>query len=94
MRFALKLTGALAAGLILASIPATASETRGSEWTTPGWYVVEYQSGVSRDVIRAGPFRDGLDCAAFRQREFPMALRGHPEMDNLDCRQLLSRPGA
>lgn len=61
-------------------------------WTAPGWYVLEHPGGDSRPAIRAGPFRDQPTCAAFRSSEFPKAPRGHPEMDNLDCRQLLSRP--
>lgn len=88
--------------VIIISSPAVASQgqsdrndstqRQASDWTTPGWYVVEYQSDGSRDAIRSGPFQDRSTCASFRRREFFTVPRGHPELDTLGCRQLLSRP--
>lgn len=92
MLSALTLTSALAAGLMLPLVHAAAFQTQASEWTTAGWYVVEYSGRGSAGAIRAGPFRDPPACESVRERQFPMALRGHPELGSFECRQLRSPP--
>lgn len=88
---ALTLTSGLTAGLMLPLVHTAAFQTQASGWTTAGWYVVEYIGGPA-GAIRAGPFRDRPACQSLRERQFPKAPRGHPELDIFECRQLRSPP--
>ena len=93
MSFALIPIAALTAGAIWTAQPGAIAGGPAAGWTGPGWYVVETSGPAAQSVIRAGPSKDRATCAAHRREAFPSAPRGHPELDVLECREILSPAG-
>jgi len=92
MSFALKHIATLTAGAVWAALSGEAAGAQLNGWTGPGWYVVDSSGAQARSAIRAGPVKDRATCGALRRTTDPPAPRGHPELDLLECRELLSPP--